>query len=220
MHDLSCSVSKSKILTIAKDCTRDDIPQVRHLTILEESAPEITKEKASYVRTLVSKSIVPCKNLPDFKHLRTLVLYDAGIKDCPTSIGKLIHLRCLDLSSNYDITTLPRSVCKLYNLQTFAIIDCSLKQLPEKIQDLTSLRHLYFCPKVDFPMPPHIRRLSCLQTLQFFNVGDKEGCRIEELGHLKNLRGKIHNLELVNNKAEAKKANLDGKTNITELNFC
>ncbi|KAL2538676.1 putative disease resistance protein RGA4 [Forsythia ovata] len=49
-----------------------------------------------------------------------------------------------------------------------------------------------------------------------------EGCRIEELGHLKNLRGKIEirNLQLVNNEAEAKKANLDGKTNIIELKFC
>ncbi|KAL2454129.1 putative disease resistance RPP13-like protein 1 [Abeliophyllum distichum] len=222
MHDLSCSVSKSKMFTIAKDHTRDDIPQVRHLTILEESAPEITKEKASYVRTLVSKSSVPCKNLPDFKHLRTLVLCDAEIEDCPTSIGNLIHLRCLDVSYNYDITKLPGSICKLYNLQTFNIIYCSLKQLPEKIQDLTSLRHLYFCPDEDFPMPPHIRRLSCLQTLQFFNVGDKEGCRIEELGHLKNLRGQIEirNLELVNNEEDAKKANLDGKTNIIELKFC
>ncbi|KAL2486865.1 putative disease resistance RPP13-like protein 1 [Abeliophyllum distichum] len=222
VHDLSCSVSKSKMFTIAKDHTRDDIPQVRHLTILEESASEITKEKASYVRTLVSKNSVPCKNFPDFKHLRTLVLCDAKIEDCPTSIGNLIHLRCLDVSYNYDITKLPGSICKLYNLQTFNIIDCSLKQLPEKIQDLTSLRHLYFCPKEDFPMPPHIRRLSCLQTLQFFNVGDKEGCQIEELGRLKNLRGKIviRNLELVNNKEEAKKANLDGKTNIIELKFC
>ncbi|KAL2530452.1 putative disease resistance RPP13-like protein 1 [Forsythia ovata] len=222
VHDLSCSVSKSKIFTIAKNHTRDDIPQVRHLTILEESAPEITKEKASYVRTLVSESNVPCKNLPDFKHLRTLVLCYARIKDFPTSIGKLIHLRCLDVSDNDDIETFPGSICKLYNLQTFNINDCSLKQLPEKIQDLISLRHLYFCPKEDFPMPPHIRRLSCLQTLQFFNVGDKEGCRIEELGHLKNLRGKIEirNLQLVNNEEEAKKAYLDEKTNIIELKFC
>ncbi|KAL2478673.1 putative disease resistance RPP13-like protein 1 [Forsythia ovata] len=222
VHDLSCSVSKSKMFSIVKDHTRDDIPQVRHLTILEESALEITKEKASYVRTLVSKSSVPCKNLPDFKHLRTLVLCDAEIEDCPTSIGNLIHLRCLDVSKNYYIRTLPGSICKLYNLQTFNIIDCSLEKLPEKIQDLTSLRHLYFCPEVDFPMPPHIRRLSCLQTLQFFNVGNKEGCRIEELGHLKNLRGKIEirNLELVNNEAEAKNANLGGKTNIIKLKFC
>ncbi|KAL2494313.1 putative disease resistance RPP13-like protein 1 [Forsythia ovata] len=51
---------------------------------------------------------------------------------------------------------------------------------------------------------------------------NSEGCRIEELGHLKNLRGQIEirNLQLVNNKAEAKKANLDGKTNIIELKFC
>ncbi|KAL2530507.1 putative disease resistance RPP13-like protein 1 [Forsythia ovata] len=221
VHDLSSSVSKSKIFTIEKDHTRDDIPQVRHLTILEESAPEITKEKASYLRTLVSKSNVPCKNLPDFKHLHTLVLREVGIEDFPTSIGKLTHLRCLDVSFN-RMRSLPGSVCKLYNLQTFAIIGRFLKQLPEKIQDLTSLRHLYFCPDEDFPMPPHIRRLSCLQTLQFFNVGDKEGCRIEELGHLKNLKGKIEirNLQLVNNEEEAKKANLDEKTNIIELKFC
>ncbi|KAL2530605.1 putative disease resistance RPP13-like protein 1 [Forsythia ovata] len=207
--------------SVKQDHTRDDIPQVRHLTILEESVPEIPKEKASYVRTLVSNSNVPCKNLPDFKHLRTLVLCNVGIEDFPTSIGKLIHLRCLDVSHN-PMRSLPGSVCKLYNLQTFAINDCSLEQLPLKIQDLTSLRHLYFCPKVDFPMPPHIGRLSCLQTLQFFNVGDKEGCRIEELGHLKNLRGKIEirNLEYVNNEAEAKKANLEGRTNIIELKFC
>ncbi|KAL2530504.1 putative disease resistance RPP13-like protein 1 [Forsythia ovata] len=221
VHDLSSSVSKSKIFTIEKDHTRDDIPQVRHLTVPEESTPEITKEKASYLRTLVSKSNVPCKNLPDFKHLHTLVLRNVGIEDFPTSIGKLTHLRCLDVSFN-RMRSLPGSVCKLYNLQTFAIIGSFLKQLPEKIHDLTSLRHLYICPDQDFPMPPHIRRLSCLQTLQFFNVGDKEGCRIEELGHLKNLKGKIEirNLELVKNEAEAKKANLDEKTNIIELKFC
>ncbi|KAL2530513.1 putative disease resistance RPP13-like protein 1 [Forsythia ovata] len=203
------------------DHTRDDIPQVRHLTILEESAPEITKEKASYLRTLVSKSNVPCKNLPDFKHLHTLVLRSVGIEDFPTSIGKLTHLRCLDVSFN-RMRSLPGSICKLYNLQTFNIFCCPLQLLPEKIQDLTSLRHLYFCPEVYFPMPPHIRRLSCLQTLQFFNVGDKEGCRIEGLGHLKNLKGKIkiRNLQLVNNEEEAKKANLDEKTNIIKLKFC
>ncbi|KAL2506797.1 putative disease resistance RPP13-like protein 1 [Abeliophyllum distichum] len=222
VHDLSCSVSKSKMFTIAMDHTRDDIPQVRHLTILEESTLEITKEKASYVRTLFYESSVPCKNIQDFKHLRTLVLCMAQIKDFPTSIGKLIHLRCLDVSYNFSMRTLPGSICKLYNLQTFNIIDCGLIQLPEKIQDLTSLRHLYFCPHENFPMPTQIRRLSSLQTLQFFNVGDKEGCRIEELGHLKNLGGKIEirNLELVNNEAGAKKANLDGKTKIIELKFC
>ncbi|KAL2506087.1 putative disease resistance RPP13-like protein 1 [Abeliophyllum distichum] len=221
LHDLSCLVSKSKSFIIPDDRTGDDIPKVRYLSIPGEEAPEITKVKTSYVRTLVSNSSVPCKILPDFKHLRTLLLCNAGIKHCPTSIGKLIHLRCLDVADN-DITTLPGSVCKLNNLQTLNLINCSLEQLLEKIQDLASLRHLHYCPDKDFPMPPQIRRLSCLQTLQFFNVSDKDGCRIEELGHLKNLRGKIEirNLQLVNSEAEAKKANLGGNPNIIKLKFC
>ncbi|KAL2530442.1 putative disease resistance protein RGA1 [Forsythia ovata] len=132
------------------DHTRDDIPQVRHLTILEESAPEITKEKASYLRTLVTKSNVPCKNLPDFKHLRTLVLCDVKIEDCPTSIGNLIHLRCLDVSNNYSIRTLPGSLCKLYNLQTLNIIKC------------------YNCEKI--PMLGHLPLLKYLKLEGLTNV--------------------------------------------------
>ncbi|KAL2530419.1 putative disease resistance protein RDL5 [Forsythia ovata] len=124
------------------DHTRDDIPQVRHLTILEESAPEITKEKASYLRTLVTKSNVPCKNLPDFKHLRTLVLCDTKIEDCLTSIGNLIHLRCLDVSNNYSIRTLPGSLCKLYNLQTLNIIRCKNCEKIPMLGHLPLLKYL------------------------------------------------------------------------------
>ncbi|CAI9762872.1 unnamed protein product [Fraxinus pennsylvanica] len=70
-------------------------------------------------------------------------------------------------------------------------------------------------------MPPKIGILSRLQTLPFFRVGDKEGCRIEELGFLKNLTGKldIYDLELVNGIEEAKKADLFGKPKIYKLHL-
>ncbi|CAA2997698.1 Hypothetical predicted protein [Olea europaea subsp. europaea] len=95
-----------------------------------------------------------------------------------------------------------------------------MQWLPEKLCDLSNLRHLYFCPTYNhFQMPPKIGKLSHLQTLPFFIVGDKEDCRIEELGFLKNLTGKldIGNLELVNGMEEAKKADLVGKPKIYEL---
>ncbi|CAA3024672.1 Hypothetical predicted protein [Olea europaea subsp. europaea] len=70
-------------------------------------------------------------------------------------------------------------------------------------------------------MPPEIRKLSHLQTLMYFRVGGKEGRQIKELGFLKNLTGKldIHNLELVNGREEAKKADFVEKPKIYKLVF-
>ena len=53
-------------------------------------------------------------------------------------------------------------------------------------------------------------RLTCLQMLPFFVIGQDAGHRIEEVGCLSQLRGKlsIYNLEHVRDKEEAKTANL------------
>ncbi|WMV52076.1 hypothetical protein MTR67_045461 [Solanum verrucosum] len=68
-------------------------------------------------------------------------------------------------------------------------------------------------------MPLNLGQLTCLQTLQYFNVGLEKGHRIEELGHLKNLRGelRINELELVRSREEALTAYLQEKSNIYKL---
>ncbi|CDP21151.1 unnamed protein product [Coffea canephora] len=86
----------------------------------------------------------------------------------------------------------------------------------------SSLRTLLVNGTVDkFRMPKGMGQLTCLQTLQFFNIGKEEGCKIEEVGCLKNLRGQIviRNLEFVNAKREAHQADLLSKPNLNDLAF-
>lgn len=81
------------------------------------------------------------------------------------------------------------------------------------------LRHLYI--EDDAELPPEMGKLTCPQTLEHFAVGDYMGYGIEELGSLKNLKGRlhIHNLEKVRDEEEAERAMLFEKPNITELHL-
>uniref|UniRef100_A0A5B7BJU5 Putative disease resistance protein RGA3 n=1 Tax=Davidia involucrata TaxID=16924 RepID=A0A5B7BJU5_DAVIN len=70
-------------------------------------------------------------------------------------------------------------------------------------------------------MPLEMGRLTCLQTLPAFSVGEGRGLRIEELGNLKNLKGQlvICNLEQVSSKEEARRADLSRKASVFQLAF-
>ncbi|XP_057772408.1 disease resistance protein TAO1-like [Salvia miltiorrhiza] len=84
---------------------------------------------------------------------------------------------------------------------------------------MINLRHVYIDDGVK--LPAEIGRLTCLQTLRHFRVGDHKGYRIEELGSLKNLKGKlkISSLEKVHSKEEAEKAKIFEKPNLFDLGF-
>ncbi|XP_027165897.1 putative disease resistance protein RGA4 [Coffea eugenioides] len=157
-----------------------------------------------------------------FKCLNVLKLSGDDVKFLPSSIGKLLHLRLLDISSS-GITSLPEFLCKLYNLQTLTIDDHELEGgFPKRMSDLISLRHLnYYHDDAKFKMPVQMGRLTCLQTLEFFNVSQKRGCGIEELGTLKYLKGslEIRNLGLVKGKEAAKQAKLFEKPDLSDLVF-
>ncbi|GKV38002.1 hypothetical protein SLEP1_g45960 [Rubroshorea leprosula] len=225
IHDLATSNSKSETL-ILKAGSESNIAHVRHLNLVdaEEMVPANFVEVAGKLHSLFLKGDILGKMPDRFKRLRILSfekgsLWRINIEQLPTWIGKMKHLRYLDIS-NTNIKELPQFIMELYSLQTLRFMYCSwIVKQPEGVENLVSLRHIYFSKKSCMPL--RIGRLKDLQTLQLFVVGLQEGSRIEELGCLSQLRGELRicHLEHVENYSEAKKAKLSEKIELYELNL-
>ncbi|TQD75161.1 hypothetical protein C1H46_039301 [Malus baccata] len=219
VHDLAEHLSKSESLT-GDLCVIDNTLEIRHVARVSTSTLEkIPKRSVGKLRSLFSDDgEVPSNILPHFKALHVLNLSNTNIEGFPVSVGRLKHLRYLDISKT-RFKVLPKSIGKLYNLQTLRATNCALKEFPKELQNLINLRHIYFHASTKFPQG--IGRLTCLQTLPYFSVGNEIGRRIEELAGLKQLKGKliVCNLEHVKNGEEAKKAKLEDKTKVRHLSF-
>ncbi|CDP21945.1 unnamed protein product, partial [Coffea canephora] len=219
MHDLVHDFAKSVLNP--KTSSQD-----RYLALhsYEEMAENVKRNKAASIRSLFlhlgGGISAEMDKLSRFKHLHVLRLSAYGVKFLPSSIGKLLHLRLLDIKSS-GIRSLSESLCKLYNLQTLTIDELE-GGFPKRMSDLISLRHLnYYHGDAEFKMPMQMGRLTCLQTLEFFNVSQERGRGIEELGTLKYLKGwlRIRNLGLVKGKDAAKQAKLFEKPDLSYLAF-
>ncbi|TYH48642.1 hypothetical protein ES332_D10G081300v1 [Gossypium tomentosum] len=161
--------------------------------------------------------------------LRTLNLSNGlfrnSIEELPDEIGKLVHLRYLNLKNNKKLKELPESLCGLCNLQTLNLKWCdSLKELPCGIGKIINLRHL----ENDqtnlslMAIPRGIGRLTNLQTLSLFVVmGNSDASTLGDLQNLIHLRGllKISGLGAVCDVTEAKKAELENKKGLRTLIF-
>ncbi|XP_059436100.1 putative disease resistance protein RGA3 [Corylus avellana] len=160
--------------------------------------------------------------ISSFKCLRVLNLSHSDIQRVPNSIGKLKHLRYLDLSWNDGIKRLPTSITQLWHLQTLRLDFCrGLQELPEDTRNLISLRHLevYECKSLTH-MPSGLGKLTSLQTLSSYVLGKKKGSVTKQKGGLgdldglNNLRGRlrIKGLEhLRSSTVEVEAANLKKK---------
>ncbi|GKV49777.1 hypothetical protein SLEP1_g56509 [Rubroshorea leprosula] len=218
IHDLATYNSKSETL-ILKAGSESNIAHVRHLNLVDAGkiVPTNLAEVAGKLRSLFLRGYMFCKMPDSFKRLRILSCGEGYAKQLPTWIGKMKHLRYLDISWS-EIKELPQFIMELYSLQTLRFMYCFLiEKQPEGVENLVSLRHIYFSGKSCVPLK--IGRLKDLQTLQLFVVGLQEGSRIEELGCLSQLGGELRicHLEQVENYSEAEKAKLSEKIGLHEL---
>ncbi|KAK4591857.1 hypothetical protein RGQ29_016351 [Quercus rubra] len=155
-----------------------------------------------------------------FRHLRALDLHGLKITRVPNSIGKLMHLKYLDLSFNKDIETLPDSITTLLNLQVLKLYDCKgLKELPKKFTELVNLKHLYNhgCDNLSH-MPCGLGQMTSLQTLQLFTVStSSQTSGLGELKELNNLRGTLEISHLKEAISESIVVNLREKQHLEKL---
>ncbi|KAG6393593.1 hypothetical protein SASPL_147837 [Salvia splendens] len=189
---------------------------VRYMFLKKESSP-ITEEVAKPLRTLFLEGGTSGTPIfSNFECLHNLTL-SGDYKELPNSIRELVHLRNLNIYGT-QIVNLPKWIGKLHHLQTLTVC-WELENLPSTMKYMFNLRHLYIGSNTK--LPAEIGRLTSLQTLHYFTVGKKKGFQIEELGSLKNLKGrlKIRNLEEVRDKEEALKANIFQKPNLFDLVF-
>ncbi|KEH42967.1 putative disease resistance protein RGA3 [Medicago truncatula] len=120
--------------------------------------------------------------------LRVLQINNSGYESLPSSIGKLKHLRYLNLEDNEKLKSVPDSVCKLQNLINLDLSGCiKLQELPNGIGNLISLQQLHITTlQSKFP-DNEIAKLTFLEILTLVDCDNLESLfeGIEELPSLK-----------------------------------
>ncbi|KAB2011206.1 hypothetical protein ES319_D09G005000v1 [Gossypium barbadense] len=159
VHDLSLSVSKFDTLLFQENFS---------LTLIE----------CSHIRQLILDVIVTPK-------LYLLFLEIDVSKELSKSFTRLKFLKFVCATN----ISLPKSTTKIYNLQTLRLLGLLRLTFLDRLENLISLKHLYFDRKE--LQPVNIGNLTCLQVLPVFFVGSKRGRSIKELGSLKELRGEL-----------------------------
>ena len=218
LHDLAYSISKCAAFGSDVIGLNDSVSQIRQLSLIgcENNVPLPSIRSMRNLRSLFLDRDVFGHEIISFKRLCVLNISRCEIHSLPTSIGRLKHLRYLDVSNNM-IKELPKSIVKLYKLQTLRL-GCFHGEAPKNFRKLISLRHFYMDIKrpTNRHMPCYLGRLVDLQSLPFFVVGMDKGSHIEELGYLSHLRGtlRLYNLEFVRNMGEAMTAKLVKKEKV------
>ncbi|KAL5999674.1 hypothetical protein ACLOJK_037959 [Asimina triloba] len=168
--------------------------------------------EAQLLRALVLRGSMPSK------------FSDSKIAKLPNAIGKMKHLRYLDVSG-LNIEELPEAASHLRNLHALNLTRCrQLKKLPSGIGEMASLRHLEIKETDSLQyLPRGLGKLSHLRSLCKFIVGGGGGggggCSIDELQQLNSLQEslEIEHLERVTITAAAREAQLLSKQHLHRL---
>ena len=242
VHDLASFISRNDYLLVNKKRQHID-KQTRHVSFgfkLDSSWLVPNSLRNAYkLRTFLlpqhchsipyhyvaSMELSACNSiLSSSRQFRVMDLTYTKSTTIPSSIGRMKHLRYLDLSYCYMVEELPRSITELFNLDTLLLNRCRrLRKLPKDLWKLVSLRHLELdgCSQLT-SMPHGIGKMTNLQTLTRFvlDTTSKDSAKTSELGGLHNLRGQlvINGLDYLRHcPTEAKHMNLVGKSHLHRL---
>ncbi|XVF75783.1 hypothetical protein PTKIN_Ptkin13bG0214600 [Pterospermum kingtungense] len=183
LHDLALWLTKDEC-SVVKSSGQDLSETIRHLSIvnpnlLKDGAPNRFLDNAGHVRTvffqhldrsscesLIKKCVSKCPRL------RVLDLNQSSFDVLPRIIGKLKHLRYLNISDNVSIRKLPNSICKLQSLQTLFLPGCKgIEELPRGMRYMISLRTLFITTKQRI-LPEN--EIGSLSSLQFLSISECE----------------------------------------------
>ncbi|TYJ12455.1 hypothetical protein E1A91_A11G351700v1, partial [Gossypium mustelinum] len=200
----------------------------RYDTVKKFEAFDQVNSIRTFLPLIVSGKSFPCPFLTDvvlvdllprLGYLRVLSLRSHKITELPDVFENLKHLRYLNFSGT-EIKCLPDSLCTLFHLETLLLKDCyRLQRLPSNMGNLVNLHYLDISGGISIErMPFGIDKLTSLQRLSDFIIGEGGGCHIRELKYLSNLKGDfcLSGLENVNGE-DAGEAKLNEKQGIDRL---
>ncbi len=152
-------------------------------------------------------------NANSFRKLRRLAdlnLYNAGLSNLPTGIGRLKRLKILDIYHN-PLAELPRQIGRLRRLEELGASHNQLRALPESVGKLRRLRKLYVHHTQIGRLPTSLARLRQLTVLDlsydFFSTTP------DVLSQLTSLE----DLDLSNNNLQTLSAGLGALPNLQKL---
>jgi hypothetical protein len=141
---------------------------------------------------------------------KEVILNYKNLTTLPKSIGNLTNLETLDLADN-KLTALPDSIGNLTNLKILKLDMNDLKSLPESIGNLTNLKILNLYMNDLKSLPKSIGNLTNLETLDLYANKLKE--LPESIGNLTNLK----TLDLEGNKLRELPESIGNLTNLETL---
>ncbi|KAG1361080.1 putative disease resistance protein RGA3 [Cocos nucifera] len=210
MHDLLRSLALLLIRDESIFLGENQSPNTTPLSKLRRSSmvnagkmvevPDVIKQHKCLGTLLVWKSsvakMVENELFENLRYLRVTNLSSTRPESLPDSVGDLLHLRYLNLNRT-EIKELPESIGRLVNLEMLNLSGCgSLHALPKAITKLYGLRCLRLQLTPLSYVPKGLGKLQHLNNLEGFVVGhddrrdvqDEEGCGLEELQSLSQLR--------------------------------
>ncbi|XP_043714927.1 putative disease resistance protein RGA3 [Telopea speciosissima] len=181
IHDLAQFVSSGIYCRREYDKPSQVLTIARHLSyVMDNYNTEATKfEAMKSLRTFLTLNDAvgrPRNFLPTMQfQFQFLRFRNCCNCELPDSVGKLKHLRLLDLSLS-DIVKLPDSIGNLYNLQLLTLAGCGrLRQLPKDMGNLVNLRYLFLPAHWGFhKIPLGVGNLTNLQSLSTYDIGPKK----------------------------------------------